>query len=378
MMLGLRVHLTGSAATDCDGDLLRNAHGFVQKMTDELIARGSGLVLGVGGEPLGDSGAACIFDWTALEVVAEAPDPAPEWPVERPERFVIVASQRGIEKIPEWRDEVWQKCMKRTDFGLDPTPMGWRMAGVIRQRQVLRGDVLLALGGGAGAEQLAELYGDEGKPVVPVKAELGAINHDGNGGSSYLYGKALGDIGAFLRLRDGAGSAAARLSGVKLDAATDVAALAKETAELLADLRPRPAFYVRLLAPEHERYVAVERFFREVVDQVVTERGFIPREMGRGQPQAAFMNVEIFEALHRAGLVVVDLTGVRPNCTMELGYALARRRRVVLSAKAGTALPFDSDKLPTYFWGDEGSQAERQHAYGEWLDQYSELPPLVD
>jgi hypothetical protein len=309
--------------------------------------------------------------------VAEAPDLPDDWPVER-ERFVVVASQRALEKIPQRREDVWQKCKTRTDFGLEPTPMGWRMAGVIRERQVLRGDVLLVLGGGAGAEQLADLYRDDGKPVVPVKAELGAINRDGNGGSNYLHGQALGDIDSFLRLCDGAGSAAARLSGARLDASSDVAALAKDLTELLADLKPRPAFFVRLLATEHAEYASVERFFREVVDEVVTERGFTPREMGRGKPEAAFMNVEIFQALHRAGLVVVDLTGVRPNCTMELGYALARRRRVVLSAKAGTALPFDTDKLPTYFWEDEGVPADRQAAYRDWLHQYSELPPLVE
>lgn len=376
-MRGLRVHITGSAAIDCDSGSLKNAHAFVQKLTDEVIARGGGLVLGAGGEPRGDSGEPCIFDWTALAVVADSPDPATAWPMERAERFVVVATQRGLEKIPEWRDEVWQKCKRRTDFGLEPTPPGWRGAGVVRERQVRRGDVLLALGGGAGAEQLAELYREEGKPVVPIMAELGAIDLDGNGGSRYLHGRALGETDAFFRLRDGIGSAAARLSCLTLNAASDVAALAKETADLLADLRPRTAFYVRLLATDHADYPAVERFFREVVDDVVTMRGFTPREMGRGKPEAAFMNVEIFEALHRASLVVVDLTGVRPNCAMELGYALGRRRRVVLSAKAGTTRLFDSDKLPTYSWEDAGKRAKRVEAYGNWLDQYIELSPLV-
>ena len=178
--------------------------------------------------------------------------------------------------------------------------------------------------------------------------------------------------------RVGAGGAAARLSSLRLTAASEVDALATEAANLMADLRPRPAFYVRLLATDHPDFPEVERFFRDVVDAVVAERGFTPREMGRGKPEAAFMNVEIFEALHRAGLVVVDLTGVRPNCTMELGYALARRRRVVISAKKGTRLPFDPDKLPTYMWEDKATRDERVAGYCEWLDRYIELPPLVE
>lgn len=132
-----------------------------------------------------------------------------------------------------------------------------------------------------------------------------------------------------------------------------------------------------LLATDHPDYPAVERFFRDVVGAVAVERGYTPREMGRGRPEAAFMNVEIFEALHRAGLVVVDLTGVRPNCMMELGYALARRRLVVISAKKGTTLPFDEDKLPTYMWEDVGTRDERIRSYRDWFDVYRELPPVV-
>jgi hypothetical protein len=63
---------------------------------------------------------------------------------------------------------------------------------------------------------------------------------------------------------------------------------------------------------------------------------------------------------------------------MELGYALARRRRVVISAKKGTTLPFDEDKLPTYLWADTGTRAERVGAYRQWFDRYSELPPVVE
>jgi hypothetical protein len=377
-MHGLRVHITGSAAAACDRALLQAAHAYVRALADEAVARGGGLVLGVGDEPIGKSGEPCVFDWTALETVAAAVDPAPKWPALRPDRFVVVASQRALAKIPDWRSDVWERCRTRSDFDLGVAPPGWRMAGIIRERQVLLGDILLAIGGGAGAEHLAELYREEGKPMVPIYAELGAFNDDGNGGSRFLHERALADVDPFFRLRDGAGSSAGRLAGLRLSAAIDPAQLARQTAELVDDLRPRPAFYVRLLATDHADFDAVERFFRDVVDAVVVERGFTPREMGRGRPEAAFMNVEIFEALHRAGLVIVDLTGVRPNCMIELGYALARRRRVVLSAKEGTQLAFDQDKLPTYFWENSGTPNQRIKDYLDWFDRYSELPPIVE
>jgi len=374
---GCRVHITGSAAADCDGELLRVAHEYVRALTDELIGRGGGLVLGVGSEPTGVSGEPCIFDWTTLEAVAAAGDSAPQGPLLRPERFVGVASQRGLEKIPSTRAATWGRCRARSDFGLEVAPPGWRMAGIIRERQVARGDVLLVLGGGAGVEHLAEAYREDGKSVVPVHSELGALHNDGNGGGTFLHERALACASQFFRLRDGCGSAAARLANLRLSAGTDAHKLASETADLLDDLRPRPAFYVRLLAAPHDDFGAVERFFRDVVDVVVEERGFTPREMGLGKPETAFMNVEIFEALHRAGLVVVDLTGVRPSCMMELGYALGRGRRVVVSARKGTQLAFDSDKLATYFWDDACSPDRQIAEYRDWFDRYSELPPIV-
>lgn len=358
--------------------MLATAHGFVAALTRELIARGSGLVVGAGGEPKGDAGLPCIFDWTALGIVANAPDPAPGWPPLRPERFVAVASQRALEKVPQVRANAWQQCLDRSDFELLVAPPGWRMAGIIRERQVQRGDILLVLGGGAGGEHLAELYRDEGKPVIPIWTELGAFNEDGRGGSRALHEQALGDPAKYFRVREGAGSGAGRLSALRLESGTDPASLAALAANLIDDLKPPTAFFVRLLDASDGGYNAVERFFRDVVDQVVVERGFTPREMGRDKPEAAFMNVEIFTGIHRARLVVVDLTGMRPNCTMELGYALARRRRIVISARKGTRLIFDEDKLPTYFWDDGGTVEQRRSAYRDWLDQYSELPPIVD
>lgn len=377
-MRGLRLHLTGSAALTCNPQLLSKAHSFVEEVVRGVIAVGGGVVVGAGAEPTGEADVPCIFDWTALGEIARSPDPSPEWPRQKPERHVVIASQRGLEKVPDDRSAEWDDVRNRSDFGLEVAPPGWRMAGIIRERQVLRGDVLLALGGGAGAEHLAELYRDEGKPIVPIATELGALNKDGNGGSRYLHEQALSATEKFFRLRDGAGNPAARLLDLRLDAESDPDTLARTTLKLLEDLRPRTAFYVRLLDPTHAEYLSVEDFFREVVDPVVIDQGFTPKEMGRGRPEAAFMNVEIFQGLHRAGAVIVDLTGVRPNCTMELGYAIARRRRVVISARKGTVLPFDEDKLPTYFWSEGALASDRREEFRDWFDRYSELPPIVE
>jgi hypothetical protein len=97
--------------------------------------------------------------------------------------------------------------------------------------------------------------------------------------------------------------------------------------------------------------------------------------MGLGTPESMFMNVEIFRRLHRAGVVLVDLTGMRPNCTMELGYALGRPRRVVISAQEGPKPIFDSDKLPTHFWARSEDVAACVADYLDWFDRYVEVGP---
>ena len=360
-----------------DRALLEAAHEFVSSLTEQLIAAGAGLVLGVGNEPLGDAGLPCTFDWTALEAMSSTPDAGSDWPAEQSRRFWIVASQRALARVPDSRQSVWANCNGRTDFELELSAPGWRMGGVIRAAQVLRGDVLVVLGGGAGVEQLAQLYHDEGKPVIPIRCALGAYSQDGNGGASYLHSRALSEPGTFFELRAGAGSAAARLVPLEIGPAEDPASVAETLASVLAHLKPPRAFYIRLLDTGSVEFEPVETFFRHVVDPVVSGRGFTPHEVGRDRPLAAFMNVEIFEGLHRAALVVADLTGVRPNCTMELGYALARRRRVVISAMNGTRLPFDQDKLPTHFWNAEQAPELRKDAFRAWLERHLDMPPLV-
>ena len=335
---GIRVHIAGSASRTADGVLLAAAHEFVSAIASRLIESGSGLVIGFGDEPLGEQGLPCTFDWTILDLIAGSPCPAPNWPLDQLGRFQAIGSQRALDRIPDARRAVWDSCLNRTDFELDLSPPGWRMGGVIRAAQVLKGDVLLAIGGGAGVEQLAELYSGEGKSVIPIRCDLGAISSDGNGGSSYLHGRALGDPGSFLVLREGVGSAVGRLAELRVEADNRPYTIAEQVRSLIGALRPPIAFYARLLASDLDEFEPVEEFFRQVVDPVVIEKGMTPYEVGRDRPNAAFINVEIFERLHRASLVIADLTGVRPNCTMELGYALARRRRVIVSAKRGTRL----------------------------------------
>ena len=375
---GLRIHIAGSAARDTDRALLKAAHEFVSVLTERLIGAGAGLVLGAGDEPHGDEGLPCTFDWTVLDVVARTPDPGPGWPSDQPGRFRVVTSQRALEKIPDSREATWNDCTGRSDFELEVSrpglAHGWSTS--------CGSDA----SGGTCWWSLAEAPVSSNSPSstrmrASVSCQSDAISvpfrGTGNGGGSYLHSRALSDTGAFFELRDGVGSAAARLAALQIRTADEPPSVAAAVESLIIDLKPPRAFYVRLLARKLNEFEPVEAFFRQVVDPVVKAKGFTPYEIGRDRPLAAFMNTEIFEGLHRAALVVADLTGVRPNCTMELGYALARRRRVVISAMADTPLPFDSDKLPTHFWNPDQSSVARQEAFRTWLERHLDMPPLV-
>lgn len=377
-MKGVRVHLAGSASKACRIELLEAAHAFVSEFVNQIGQQGAGLVLGVGAEPLGTADLPCIFDWTALATIAaDIGDGSETWPDERKKRFVAVSSQRGLEKISAARRQIWDEILNRQDFDLIVAPPGWRMAEPIRERQLQVGDILVVIGGGAGVERLAENYIADGKPVIPLHSGIGSYSNDGRGGSDFLHQKALSKPEQFFQLREGTGGASAQLSQLVIRQESDFGQVATSCVNLISDLKPRPAFFVRLLDDKCEDWSDVEAFFRNVVDGVVAEIGFEPYEMGIGRPQSAFINVEIFEAIHRAGLVVVDLTGVRPNCMMELGYALGRSRHTVISAKSGTKLPFDCDKIPTFFWDSTSKQEAQSRDYLKWILRHIDLPPLV-
>jgi len=58
----------------------------------------------------------------------------------------------------------------------------------------------------------------------------------------------------------------------------------------------------------------------------------------------------IMKQIEQSAFVVCDLTGLRHNVFYEFGYAEGLRKKVVLTARAGTPLPFDVHDHPTLYW----------------------------
>jgi hypothetical protein len=244
---------------------------------------------------------------------------------------------------------------------------GARSGTMIRERQAQFGDLLVCIGGGTGVEHLADAYLARRKPVIPLDLIIGASHEDGTGGAQRLNREALVNPRDFFCLRPEQQSMGATVLSLLATKAgkKDVFEIASNFVALVSALDRPIAFYVRLLNPTMPDFPEVERFFREVVDPTVNGLGYRRMEMGTDASQHGFMNVEIFDKLHHANVVVVDVTGQRPNCFIEMGYALGRGARVIVTAKRGSLLPFDQQAIPCFFWlypGTANSEIQRDLA----------------
>jgi hypothetical protein len=320
------------------------------------------------------------FDWTVLEVVAKVIRARGVlWPSEFGLPIVLVASEKSTAEIPEGRRALYESLLTSGKVRVESIMAGSRAAAFIRQRQAQFGDALVILGGGTGVEHSGDLYVTRRKPVIPLDLALGASRSDGTGGALLLSKQARAEPSRFIRFgRSFTGTEGTALANIATRngtaAATDVA---NGITGLLCRIACPDAFYVRLLNRDHAKFDVVESFFRNIVDPVVEAAGMSHIEIGTDKSEHAFMNVAIFESLHFSPLAIVDITGERPNCFIELGYALGNANRVLVTAKEGTKLPFDQQAIPCHFWKATDPVSVGKKNLVEFWDKYINRPPIV-
>ena len=121
----------------------------------------------------------------------------------------------------------------------------------------------------------------------------------------------------------------------------------------------------------------MEQFFRGTVDPLVKQLGYEPLQMGLGHNEFAWMNQAIFDSLHHSSVVLVDLTGQRPNCFMELGYAFGNGQRVIITARNDTRIAFDASPIEAFRWDEHADPADQIALLRTHWERNIDMPSLV-
>ncbi len=378
---GRRIHVVGSADPQSDEKRLTYIHSLISKLVDALAVEGANFVIPLGKEPLlkdRTDGPSIIFDWTVIGAVYHAlKDKRAEPSGPNGRLIATLATSRTDANIPEARRALYDALRAGDAIAMEFLDPGWTAGAIQRRRLAEIGDILVCISGGQGVEHLAVEYSSRGKPVVPLDIQIGCSSHDGSGGAARLFERALANPKDFFRVAT-SDSASELLDGTRTrNGETDIATVVRAVTKLLRALTPPRVFYVRLLNSKMPEYPSVENFFRNTVDPLVKELGYDPLQMGIGDNEFAWMNKAIFDSLHHCSVAFVDVTALRPNCFMELGYALGNKQRVIFTARDDTHFPFDAFALEAFLWNDAEDSRSRINRLRTHWERNVNMPTLV-
>ena len=375
---GRRIHIAGSIVEDvaiATGEDVGHARSFVAELVKALVRRGANFVVPVDAEPKRKAdGLPICFDWLVWQTLREnlvhrpAGVPGP--------MAIAVQHYKSEDQIPPEFTALWDDLRSNLALVQIENAAQWNMASKRMEAQARAGDILLALGGTEGVLFLANLYHDAGKPIVPLNLPL--CPETTGARRLYNYGLSSHQTRRLFQIA-GDGDAHHWLNRIRFPARQATNDRVADLIELLEALEPPRAFAVRLLNPDHADNAAVQEFFDTVVQPVVeNELGYrLVVVDGRQAFDHARIDEEIFAKLHRSSVVLADITGARPNCFLELGYALGRGLPTMVMVQQGATLPFDITTLSGLHWSTNGSVKDRRQVFREHWKAIRNRPPLV-
>lgn len=376
-LFGRRIHIAGSvskcssvAAAD-----VKETRDFLDLLVAELVKRGATFVVPVDTENVRADGLPICFDWLVWKVLDRCVDRRPSNAVEP--LAVAVRHHKNEGQVPDDLAALWHRM--RDSGRVEFRNVGrWNMAAKRMDAQAERGDVLVAVGGDDGVLYLANKYHDAGKPVVPLNA---SVVPKGSGARRLFDDVGMAQFDANRLFRTTSGRTAHDWLGMIDFSSTGrtTKERVKQVLDLLEDLDLPHAFIVRLLDKNDAAWPDVEKTFQDVILPVVEEeKGHKVVVVDGTQPfNQPIIQQDIFEKLHRAQLVLADLTELRPNCLVELGYALGRRLPTLVSAREGVQMPFDIQGVPIHFWRSDSPIEERRKDFLQYWNSNIGRPPLV-
>lgn len=375
-LFGRRIHIAGSISKDPSIASVADvtaARELVAGLIGALMKHGATFVVPVDAEPTRDDGKPICFDWlvwrTIKDSLSRRPSGVPE-PL-----AVAVQHHKNEDQIPAEFHALWDELRASPQVQMESAAR-WDMASKRMEAQARYGDILIALGGTEGVRFLADLYHAAGKPVIPLNLPITRENEGGR--RLYSHAEASGNSRKLFQIADG-GNSHDWINRIRFPARQTVADRVSTLVELLESLERPRAFAIRLLAPDHKEFAAVQGFFDTVVQPVIEgELGYRLTVIdGRQSYDHARIDEEIFAKLHRANVVVADITGSRPNCFLELGYALGRGLPTIVTARDGSDTPFDITTLAGLRWKTDGTAEDRRKAFREHWEAVRNRPPIV-
>jgi hypothetical protein len=375
-LFGRRIHIAGSISTDlalASTAEVEKARAFIQGLVQELVRRGANFVLPIDAEKLRscDNQPIC-FDWLIWKTLHAS---LARRPTNTPDPLAVATQHhKNEDQVPPEFELIWDD-LRASDRVQIENVSHWNMNSKRMEVQARWGDILITLGGSEGVLFLANLYHAAGKPVVPLNFAITPPDT----GARRLFSLGLSSSHAQRLFQTKEHSAHTWMNRINFTSRKHTSERISLVIDLLEALEPPKAFVVRLLNPEHEDYADVQDFFDTVVQPIVEdELGFkLTVVNGRQAYDHARIDEEIFSKLHRSSVVLADFTGSRPNCFLELGYALGRGLPTMLMVKEGSPHPFDIYTLAGLHWKTSGSVDERRRAFREHWTAIRKRPPLV-
>jgi len=374
---GRRIHITGSIPEDtavATTQAVKAAREFIELLVPALMQKGATFVVPVDAEKLRSAdGQPICFDWLIWETLSKNLAKRPGNAVNP--LAVAVQHHKNENQVPADKATLWDS-LRNSDLVSIDNASHWNMNSKRMEIQATHGDVLITLGGGEGALYLANLYHSAGKPVIPLNFKVGQPDS----GSARLFTQALIRQQA-TRFFQCAGSQAPHewINRLNFSDRHGNPDRVSTVISLLEDLTRPTVFAVRLLNPKIAEFKDVENFFTGVVQHVCEQhfRYTLKVVDGKQVNDEPRVDAEIFAKLHRATVVVTDVTASRANCFIELGYALGRGLPTMITAAEGTKPPFDVESIPTHFWDPNDTVEERRRKFLVYWNANIKRPPLV-
>ena len=375
-LFGRRIHIAGSISSDlahAPADEVKKTRDLVEGLVRSLVSKGATFVIPVDAEKLREAdGVPICLDWLIWQTLHSCLIRRPAGALNP--LAIAVQHHKNEEQVPPQFVSMWDDLRASALVEIENVSH-WNMNSQRMEAQARRGDILVAVGGSEGVLFLANLYHDAGKPVVPLN---NAVTQPDTG-ARRLFNFGLSSVQAPRLFRASDQTSHGWMNRINFSARMNLQERVEGVIALLEALDRPKAFAIRLLNPDHPDYSDVQDFFDTVVQPVVeNDLGFQLNIVdGRQQFEQARIDQEIFARLHRSSAVLADLTGGRPNCFLELGYALGRGLPTMVMAREGSEIPFDIYTLSGLRWSTRGSADDRRRLFREHWEAIRNRPPLV-